>query len=75
MKRNLELNIPDDRIFLNFWNSYNGDDVTCQIIDGKLFLEELFSEGGDLMNEPELKEISLQEFIDLIISKEFYKNS
>jgi hypothetical protein len=58
----LELNIPDDRVFLNFWNGYNGDDVVCQIIDGKLMLIQY---DGD-ENELPLREIELPEFIEMV---------
>ncbi len=35
----LELNYPGDgRIFLNFWNLYNGEDIVAQVIDGKLYV-------------------------------------
>lgn len=64
MKIELELNIPDDRTFLNFWNSYNGDDVVCQVIDGKLMLSQ-YNENGDLLD----KEISLTEFLEMVKSK------
>lgn len=39
MKIKLELNIPDDRIFLNFWDWNRGMDVVCEVIDGKLVHE------------------------------------
>lgn len=57
MKVNLELNIPDERLFLNFWNWSNGDDVVCQIKDGKLYLHEL--------NDTE-REITLSEFCEMV---------
>ena len=35
MKITLELNIPSDgRMFLNDWDSINGNDLTCQIKNG-----------------------------------------
>lgn len=62
MKVSLELNLPDDRVFLNFWNWYNGDDVVCQVIDGKLMLSQ-FDENG---NELPAKEITLDQFIKMV---------
>jgi hypothetical protein len=36
-KVDLELHsVCDGRVFLNFWNYYIGDDVVCEIVDGKL---------------------------------------
>jgi hypothetical protein len=52
MKVNIELNIPDDRIFLNFWNWYNGDDVVCEIKNGKLYQNDI--------------EISLEDFCQMV---------
>lgn len=52
MKYRLELNCPDDRKFLNYWDSIHGNDVVCEIIDGKLMLDE--------------NEITLAEFIELV---------
>jgi hypothetical protein len=46
MKVQLELVINDDgRRFLNFWNHENGDDVCCEILDGKLISDN--GEGGE----------------------------
>lgn len=58
MKLDIELNMPDDRIFFNFWNWYNGDDVVCELRDGKLMLHQYDEEGNELPD----KEISLEEF-------------
>lgn len=56
----------DGRTFLNFWNWMNGDDVTAELRNGKLF-----TSGYDINEEKEMpeKEISLQEFIDTVKSK------
>lgn len=43
---------PDGRKFLNYWDWYHGNDVCCEVIDGKLFK-------GD-------REITLLEFIELV---------
>ncbi len=61
LKIELELHVTGDgRTFLNFWNYMTGDDVTAQVIDGKLHLE----------NEDETtKVIELNEFIDMVTSK------
>lgn len=58
MKAEIELNIPDERIFFNFWNWHNGDDVVCELKDGKLMLSQHDEQGNEL---PE-KEITLTEF-------------
>ena len=62
MKIELELNLPDTRKFLNFWNWSNGDDICCEIIDGKLML----SQYDDNSKKLPPKEISLIEFIDMV---------
>jgi hypothetical protein len=72
----LELKFVDKtRIYLNFWDSIHGNDVCCQIKDGKIFKfiytpQEV--EEDEIKNSPEiddifeLKEISLNEFIQLV---------
>lgn len=65
MKINIELNMPDDRIFLNFWNSYNADDVVCELKDGKLLITEDDEKGNPLPP----KEITLTEFCSMVKSK------
>jgi len=65
MKIELELRInekPDGRIFLNFLDWKNGNDICCQVIDGKLFKSEYDEKGNELPR----KEISLSEFINLV---------
>lgn len=55
----LELKIngsPDNRIFLNFWDSVSANDVCCEIIKGKLILDTIAGE----------REITLTEFINLV---------
>lgn len=47
--------------FLNFWDSYHGNDVTAQIIDGKLFKAEIVNDGVEYTEE-----VSLTEFIALV---------
>ena len=62
MKIKLELvshEEPDGRKFLNYWDYMHGNDVCCQIIDGKLFDVERDSKG----NELKYKEVTLAEFI------------
>jgi hypothetical protein len=55
MKIELELNIiGDGRIFLNFWDFTHGRDVCAEIVNGLLYVNE--------------SEVSLQEFIDEVIS-------
>ena len=62
MKIKLELNLPDDRAFLNFWNWHNGDDVVCQIVDGKLMLNKYDEDANELPP----KEITIVEFIEMV---------
>ncbi len=62
MKANIELNMPDERTFLNFWNAVNGDDVICEIIDGKLMLVQC----DDKLNDLPAKEITFIEFSDMV---------
>lgn len=62
MKIPIELNLPDERMFLNFWNWKNGDDVICEIIDDKLMLSKHDENGDDL---PPI-EISFIEFCNLV---------
>jgi len=62
MKAQIELNMPDDRIFLNFWNAINGDDVICEIIDGRLMLAQC----DDKLNDLPAKEITFIEFVDMV---------
>lgn len=72
----LELKFVDKtRIYLNFWDSIHGNDVCCQIKDGKIF-KFIYSpkevEEDELEDEPKIddvfeeKEISLNEFIELV---------
>lgn len=63
MKINIELNLPGDgRTFLNYWNSFNGDDVVCELIDGKLMLSQIDEESRELP----AKEISFIEFLKMV---------
>lgn len=52
MKHTIELNCPDERKFLNYWDSISGNDVVCEIVDGKLLLDK--------------EEITLAKFIELV---------
>ena len=61
MKIPIELNIPDDRMFLNFGNWKDGNDVICQIVDGKLMLSQ-YDEDKELPS----KEITFIEFCELV---------
>jgi hypothetical protein len=63
MKVTIELNLPDDRTFLNYWDYKHGNDVVAQIIDGKIMLS-VHSEGKE---EEELKEVTFMEFIELVV--------
>jgi hypothetical protein len=65
MKIKLELNLPNDMAFLNYWNWHNGADVTCQIVNGKLMLNQYDEDGKELPP----KEITLAEFVELVKAK------
>lgn len=62
MKIPIELNIPDDRMFLNFWNWKDGSDVICEIIDSKLMLAQ-YDENTD---ELPPKEITFIKFCEMV---------
>ncbi len=68
MKATIEINfVSDGRIFFNFWDLINGNDVVAEFKNGKLYREILTSKDA-------IKEMSLQEFIDEVkeqISYEF----
>lgn len=75
MKIKLELvahGKPDGRRFLNFWNWRNGNDVTCELIDGKLLLTE-YAEGKDYEKSKELTEIiteiTIAQFIEMVCER------
>jgi penicillin V acylase-like amidase (Ntn superfamily) len=56
MKYSIELNcLNNGRKFLNYWDDENGQDVVCEIINGKLMIEE--------------KEISFMDFVQLVERK------
>lgn len=53
LKIDIEINyVSDGRVFLNFWDYIYGEDVTTEVIDGKLI------ENG--------KEITITDFIDKV---------
>ena len=53
-KIEVELHIVGDRIFINYWDYVSGNDVTTELINGKLHYNK--------------EEITLTEFIDKVIS-------
>jgi hypothetical protein len=59
MKYQLELNCVGDSVFLNYWDSEHGNDVVCEVVNGKLMLNT-----GDEEEKP--KKITLQEFIERV---------
>lgn len=62
MRAQVELNIPDDRIFLNFWNAFNGDDVVCELVDGRLMLSQRDEHGDELPPT----EITISDFCEMV---------
>jgi len=75
-KYDLELNfVEKDRVYLSFWDCIHGQDICCQIKDGKLYKfahspSEI--EADELEDTPKIdnifkqKEVSFSEFIDLV---------
>ena len=72
----LEVKFVDGkRVYLNFWDSIHGNDVCCQIKDGKIF-KFVYSpaqvEADEVKDKSEIedvfeqKEISLTEFLELV---------
>lgn len=72
----LEVKFVDEtRVYLNFWDAIHGNDVCCQIKDGKIF-EFVYSpaqvEADEVKDNSEIedvfeqKEISLTEFLELV---------
>jgi len=62
-KHQLEINYPGDgRVFLNYWDWSHGNDVCCQIVDGKLMKSVYDPTGNEL---PDL-EISFSQFLALV---------
>lgn len=72
-KYGVELNFVDDRIYLNYWDYMHGDDICCQLINGKLFkfvytpmeVEQTEVDGIDI--DPfQREEITIERFIELV---------
>jgi hypothetical protein len=58
MKFQLELNcVEDGRTFLNYWDAAHGNDVVCEVVDGRLLLTQ---------DEGKPKKITLSEFIEMV---------
>jgi hypothetical protein len=63
MNINIEYIFSDNGTkFLNYWDSKNGNDVCCEIIDNKLFLMQF----DEKSNELPPKEISFFDFLKMI---------
>jgi hypothetical protein len=63
MQGEIELIINEkNEHFLTYWDWKHGNDICCQLIDGKLLKDE-YDENS---NELPPKEITLSEFIELI---------
>lgn len=59
MKIKIEILFGENTTYINFWNWFNGEDVLCRFVDGKLLLEEEESE----------REISFPQFMEIIQQK------
>lgn len=74
---NLELKLVDDRVYLTFWDMLNGNDVACEIKQGKLH-KFVYSakeiEDDEVEDENQIpiddhlkqEEITLAEFLELV---------
>ena len=70
---NIELKFVDNRVYLNYWDMIKGNDVCCQIKDGKLYrfvytpkeVEDSEVDGIDI-DALAQKEISLSRFVELV---------
>lgn len=62
-KIKIELVVNENGItFLNYWDNLNGNDVCCEIKDGKLFEQTFVGNDHDLVQ----KEITLQDFVNKV---------
>lgn len=67
LKIDLELHVVGDgRVFINFWNHINGDDVITELRDGKLYRIQYEGEDGKTETETE---VSLEKFVEEVKSK------
>lgn len=63
MREKLEIIFnQDDTMFLNFWDWVHGNDVCCEIKDGKIYLWQYDENGEQLPN----KAIGFMEFLALV---------
>ena len=64
MKITLELNIPSDgRMFLNYWDSINGNDLTCQIKNGIAWIPD-FDEPKETRGVPAFLEMVARQVVE-----------
>lgn len=65
----LELRFVDkNRVYLNFWDSINANDVCCQIKDGKIFKFDYTTkeiEADEILDNPKIKDVFKQTEITL----------
>lgn len=63
-KAEIELHSPGDgRLFLNYWDHNYGDDVVCEVVNGRVMLEYYDEEGITRA------ESTLQEFLEKVASR------
>lgn len=59
---NIELKITESgQMFLNYWDWAHGNDVNCEIRDGKLFIMDLVDD--KIVSD---REITIGEFVDSV---------
>lgn len=69
VKVKLELILNENGVtFLNFWDSLKGQDVSCEVKDGKLFeqFHDQTEDKDEVIDEFGAREITLQQFIDKV---------
>ena len=70
MKITLELNIPSDgRMFLNYWDSVHGNDLTCQIKNGIAWIPH-FDEPEETRGVPAFLEMVARQVVEKSIKNQ-----
>jgi hypothetical protein len=55
LRIDVEISVEDDKKYLNFWDYINGNDVTAELVQNKLYQDD--------------KEITLQQFVDKVVEE------
>jgi len=63
-KVHVEINSTGDgRIFINYWNWKNGNDVVCELVNGNLIYQ--YKDDDEEKEQP----ITIQEFVKMVLSR------